>query len=606
MSFSYDNQRLIEELLEGDETPRKRSKCEKYLFNDSLWRGDTESRVHRISAHIVHINRIINTARSILVDLKKEILDDSDSINLHVLDRFMEMRSIFQQIEFMSRDLSSRSLWPLSYQKIEKYIDNEKSNDSISRINHEIKQKIDTIKEEDFAIEIAKDLSRLTSCVTRLLVNNVSDNTLDNSYKDLIIDFKKEVRELFNIKNSLNKLIDSYDIKEVIQEFNRNKQELNSLYGQFLKEVEIQESLATQFEDLLNKESIGSVIDKLKKKIIQENCSWIHLDNSIHKSICIFKDMTVLLIDNKGEIKTGINQEEVFGILMNAIKSTTVSEFKQTPRTAALLNKLIDQHPSELIGFCTLKGVLLEEKQQLKNAGFDLFECAKNKMKDNDYHIYHSTFFESINDHATALKEIYNKKQYAHSISSQKYQHLYNEESYRLLAMLYDEKVSIDLLQDAVGKKMASFKNTDDFNSHIKSFYEKTKGFHLDIIKEKAIKSGVSVVSEQDNLLILKIDKFEHSNLLGSSSWCISTSRGYFDSYTDNRDQYFFFDFNKESSDKYSMMGFTLEKNNTLYAAHSRFDEVVNDDNPTLKACQKIIAESKQVTKLKHPIKYDL
>jgi superoxide dismutase len=171
-------------------------------------------------------------------------------------------------------------------------------------------------------------------------------------------------------------------------------------------------------------------------------------------------------------------------------------------------------------------------------------------------------------------------KQYAHSISSNKYDHLYNDETYKIVENIYDMDLNKDIYQQNIGRKIAAYKTPEEFNSAIKSLYDSVNEFSSKATLAKANVAGIEIVVESEDLVILKIEKFEESKLMGSGSWCISRQETYFNSYTGNeRDQYFIFDYTKKAEDNGSMIGITLN-NGEYYTAHYKDDEQAeeNDD----------------------------
>jgi len=87
---------------------------------------------------------------------------------------------------------------------------------------------------------------------------------------------------------------------------------------------------------------------------------------------------------------------------------------------------------------------------------------------------------------------------------------------------------------------------------------------------------NADIVVERDDLLILKVNDYEASSVLGSGSWCISRSSMYFEDYTeDDNAQYFIYDFTKDSRDNDSMIGLTLTKEGNKKAMHYKNDDPV-------------------------------
>jgi hypothetical protein len=107
----------------------------------------------------------------------------------------------------------------------------------------------------------------------------------------------------------------------------------------------------------------------------------------------------------------------------------------------------------------------------------------------------------------------------------------------------------------------------------------------------------------------LKINNYEASKALGSGSWCISRHESHFDSYAGKADklQFFVFDYTKESNDKMSMIGITLNKDGTHSAAHIKNDDpLYAKDNKFLALQKTIITENMHLFELSESMKKKL
>lgn len=181
---------------------------------------------------------------------------------------------------------------------------------------------------------------------------------------------------------------------------------------------------------------------------------------------------------------------------------------------------------------------------------------------------------------------------FAHSIASNKYMHLYNDESYKIIEAIYDLKLKTDVFQDYIGKKIAAYKTPEDFNKGLTKFLNSFNDFSMDAVVNKAENAGVKIISQADDILIVQIEDYEQSKLLGSSSWCIVRDESYFNSYTDGGNkQYFLFDFSKDSADNESMIGFTIDIDGEHYAAHYKNDDGVESSDETLEYAHEMVNE---------------
>jgi hypothetical protein len=81
------------------------------------------------------------------------------------------------------------------------------------------------------------------------------------------------------------------------------------------------------------------------------------------------------------------------------------------------------------------------------------------------------------------------------------------------------------------------------------------------------------LVYRDESTLILDVNSYERSEILGSKSWCISFDRYHWNQYVSRfNKQYFIFDFSKSIGDKKSMIGVTLDIEGNITHSHYRDD----------------------------------
>lgn len=227
------------------------------------------------------------------------------------------------------------------------------------------------------------------------------------------------------------------------------------------------------------------------------------------------------------------------------------------------------------------------------NKPFDLkneFEDSFKNYRKDIYRVY-----EDLDDKMNRKIKDHKVHQLAHSIASNKYRGLYNDESYKIIEDIHDLNLKTDIFQDYIGKKIAAYKTPEQFNEGLSSFLKSFNGFDMQSMVLKAENAGVQIISESDDILIVEIENYEQSKKLGSSSWCIVRDEAYFNSYTgDGNKQYFIYDFSYESSDNNSMIGFTLDAEGEHYAAHYKDDDEVNENESILLYARDIVNELDQ------------
>lgn len=118
-------------------------------------------------------------------------------------------------------------------------------------------------------------------------------------------------------------------------------------------------------------------------------------------------------------------------------------------------------------------------------------------------------------------------------------------------------------------------------------------GFNLESLKEKMVKNGlkvkpsnsddkgsydVEIIIETPDLLMVRVNNFKASHIIGSTHWCISQSQSYWNSYVNEfTQQYFIYDFTKDISDIKHMIGATISPSNKITHAHWSDDKRVTD-----------------------------
>jgi hypothetical protein len=115
--------------------------------------------------------------------------------------------------------------------------------------------------------------------------------------------------------------------------------------------------------------------------------------------------------------------------------------------------------------------------------------------------------------------------------------------------------------------KISRYKTSDDLRSAL-TIFSKERFNQREEVK-KYVESSKSIIAlEKDNLVIVQIKSFDDIKKLGSdTSWCI-LGQSMYNSYTTNRLQFILFDYSKEEFETKFKIGFTLNKNLTIYACH--------------------------------------
>lgn len=280
------------------------------------------------------------------------------------------------------------------------------------------------------------------------------------------------------------------------------------------------------------------------------------------KRSALFVDGSILFIDKNDQHILPENSHELKKYITQFNLDLIDFKFRKQPAFGKVFkNKFLEDQDNINITLSTANSFLLNY-DILKQIKFDKSILDKG--------------FEQINDYIENSVKSYKVYKYANSILSSKNKHLMTESAYPFFEKFYDEKLKEDFLQDYIGKKLAMLTTPEEFTVFVKNVHDKLYDFGkystialLDSIDKKALELN-------DNEGIVHIKTFAESNKLGTSNWCISRNSSYFDDYVkEDRRQYFFYDYTKESSDTMSMIGITLREDGLIHAAHKKNDDSV-------------------------------
>lgn len=328
---------------------------------------------------------------------------------------------------------------------------------------------------------------------------------------------------------------------------------------------------ADNYRDALNKiQSTSDIGNFIGKKIEKDVNYTVEMSKGqTYQWIKIFPDKSLLVKDRNDALYAISNIHDANHVIKNHIFPEYL-EFKlrKKPTYAKFFSNYYkkEQNP-DITGAVIAVNKFIETEPVLKNMGIDIKTTPFRS-------------FEAMDDFMSEQLREHKIQQFTNSIISNKYRHLCSEKTDKLFRQLYDENTEQATIQNFIGKKIASCKNTEDFEKLITGFINISQGFHLEGYLARAQKVSADILFNQNELLILKIDSFEQSKTLGSGSWCISRDSHYYNSYTsEDKKQFFAYDFSKESNDNNSMIGITLEDNGTFYTAHLKNDEFSNKEN---------------------------
>lgn len=466
----------------------------------------------------------------------------------------------------------------------------------------------------DFLMLDEKRVTNMVRVITNQWIDLAIKNDVDISKEKLILEtFLIKLKENFSFFNELQTEIKimNQDLKEISDaeksSFNTVSQGLSiSVRKKLLDENHIFKKLVyneenNQIIDSLNIEKIAEdiqskvitpIINKIKEQKTIENAIYsdaerfllsndaknIETEITFSKSqkvssLVVFKDNSMIYegLSTNHKYKEIKTQNETKKILSDAFNSYIEFKLRKKPKYISVFKgKYQEEENLELVGNVINK--FLENEDILKQYYKDDYQ---NIITDT----LNEKSLEGIDDVISDVIRKHKVIQYAHSIASNKYRYLYNEETYTIVKELYDLNLTQERLQSFVGKKIASFTRPEQFNESLQQLLNQINNFDIDSIKEKAESYGALVVLEDENTLVLKIEEYNQSKNLGSPSWCIVRNSSYFEDYLSKGHQYFIYDFKKSSKDDLSMIGITLLENGEYYTAHIKNDDSISKDN---------------------------
>lgn len=165
--------------------------------------------------------------------------------------------------------------------------------------------------------------------------------------------------------------------------------------------------------------------------------------------------------------------------------------------------------------------------------------------------------------------------------------------------------------------KISRYKSSESLLSALKIFAKSSVKNDKDSVKKSLQNLSSEIVFENDNLLIIRVDKYEDIKILGSdTSWCIVPSESTFNRYVKGRIQYIIYDYSKDELHSESKIGVTLEKSGIIHACHdildnsvkSRFREILEENNLNVKDILPKIDKSKimDLSKINKKTDFDL
>lgn len=509
--------------------------------------------------------------------IKKIMIADSYNIDPSIIDDYNEIDLNKSVIEDISLCLFE------SIHDIKNINDkwknfNESKNDfkfedlsiEISSQTENIDKNINDIKNIRFFADLNNDINNFMKKFDKFCsTSNVEKRSI--FLKELKASIKDEYRSFSRLDNSFSEVIKNIKIKDYLKNILKIEKEI---YEKFIDKDNY--GLINSVDFIINKHINDQESFMRNKKFLEKKKKHIILPEiNIIKEIIKFEDRSIV-IKNRDDSYSLINSHAEFDLMLVKLFSKNVEDrLKNKPFIAKEILRVLEIQPDQLENALPAIDTFLKYEDILKNEKFDIIDKLRKSYFPD---------FEDLDDEMNKIVSDHKLKKFAHSITSNKYHHLYNELSYNILRELSNNNFDNQKLQNFIGKKIASFKTSEDFNSTLQKILDDYNSFELEKIKDKVQNAGATIVLENDKKIIIKIDDFEQSKILGSSSWCIVRHHQYFNSYTqEGNTQYFMYDFKKDPKDNLSIVGFTLDKEGKIYAAHKKDDsELENSEKQNL------------------------
>ncbi len=440
----------------------------------------------------------------------------------------------------------------------------------IEKYNIEDKYSDEFIRLQNTAIEnlssISKDLLKLN-----FILNDINfDKLLEKNNNEYILEVLYNSLKEFNDVD----IITNFEYSNSYISFNNCLKQMNDLTNRIKEDLKSKKisnfiSISDEYISLKNKippesqtELNSLMINKFEQDVIELK---INLSKSQKfEEIIFFHNKQFILKDSKGNYIEPKNTEEAKNLLKEFSESLISFELKKHPNISKFVVNLFKEESNIVSAFILIDAI--KENQQI--------------LKNNNFKFDNSLSIEALTDKIFKTVKEHKVKQLAFSILSNKYKHLYSEECLPFFENMSNSNFTSNQVQEILGRKIASCKTKEDFLQYVESIHDKIFKFSKEkLLVDLSKTKDVQIISEENDIVILKINNFEDSKILGTSNWCISRNDYYFEDYSTNNNQYFIYDFNEKTPEDLSLIGITLFKNGNLKAAHDKSDYSLKQDS---------------------------
>jgi hypothetical protein len=324
---------------------------------------------------------------------------------------------------------------------------------------------------------------------------------------------------------------------------------------------------ADLFIDTIKKTTDTSSVEGfLIEKMLTDNSVYTSIDFTAAQKISkvVFFDDASIAYKRDGQYHTFKDTESLKAFISDLHNDALAYLLRKKPKTISFFQDKLREDVS-YNNSITAAISFLDNYSVLKQYNVDL-----NAWKDKT--------FESIDDDINHIVNKNKIKQFAFSILSAKYKHLFNDITEPHFKALYDNNVTTAQLQTFVGKKLAALDSNEDVISMLSGILNHVDGFTQEALSDKLTALGINKIHDANNVVTFEVKSYKQCESLGSTSWCIVRDQEYYDQYVSDRRniQYIMYDFNKASTDINSMIGFTVDKSGSIYAEHLKNDDAIS------------------------------
>jgi hypothetical protein len=183
---------------------------------------------------------------------------------------------------------------------------------------------------------------------------------------------------------------------------------------------------------------------------------------------------------------------------------------------------------------------------------------------------------EKLDDKIQEVLHLKKKEQFISSLKTLKYANLFDSSVHKEIHVILDNNISISSLKSQFFNKIASFKNSNELLMSLLEYKNKNiswnKEYYIKRIKDNSLKA--SIVSSENNKLMIQVHDYTACRLLGSQSWCIVQKEYFYNQYTNGLSrQFIYLDFDKDIDIQESLIGFTVDLNGCVHSSYLKNDK---------------------------------